>query len=99
VRDETDQLEFVVEDRGPGIPESERERVFEPYVRLETSRARHTGGSGLGLAIARAIARGHGGDVALESREGGGLRAVLRFPRRPGRPLSALAAAPLGARA
>ncbi|HUD26484.1 MAG TPA: ATP-binding protein [Burkholderiaceae bacterium] len=99
VRDETDQLEFVVEDRGPGIPESERERVFEPYVRLETSRARHTGGSGLGLAIARAIARGHGGDVALESREGGGLRAVLRFPRRPGRPLGAPAAAPLGARA
>ncbi|HEX7156349.1 MAG TPA: ATP-binding protein [Burkholderiaceae bacterium] len=84
VRDEVEQVEFVVEDRGPGIPESERERVFEPYVRLEASRARHTGGTGLGLAIARAIARGHGGDVALESREGGGLRAVLKFPRRWG---------------
>jgi signal transduction histidine kinase len=84
VRDEAEQVEFVVEDRGPGIPESERERVFEPYVRLEASRARHTGGTGLGLAIARAIARGHGGDVALESREGGGLRAVLKFPRRWG---------------
>jgi len=84
VRDGVDQVEFIVEDRGPGIPESERERVFEPYVRLEASRARHTGGTGLGLAIARAIARGHGGDVVLESREGGGLRAVLKFPRRPG---------------
>ncbi|HEY4039245.1 MAG TPA: ATP-binding protein [Burkholderiaceae bacterium] len=82
VRDESEEVEFIIEDRGPGIPESERERVFEPYVRLETSRARHTGGSGLGLAIARAIARGHGGEVALESREGGGLRAVLKFPRR-----------------
>jgi signal transduction histidine kinase len=82
VRDETEQVEFIIEDRGPGIPESERERVFEPYVRLEASRARHTGGTGLGLAIARAIARGHGGEVALESREGGGLRAVLKFPRR-----------------
>ena len=95
VRDETEQVEFIVEDRGPGIPESERERVFEPYVRLETSRARHTGGTGLGLAIARAIARGHGGEVALESREGGGLRAILKFPRRwslqPGMPVGVAA--------
>jgi len=88
VRDGVDQVDFIVEDRGPGIPESERERVFEPYVRLETSRARHTGGTGLGLAVARAIARGHGGDIALESREGGGLRAILRFPRRAELPLT-----------
>ncbi len=98
VQDETDRLEFIVEDRGPGIPEAERERVFEPYVRLETSRARHTGGTGLGLAIARAIARGHGGDVALESREGGGLRAVLKFPRQRSRHINA-GAATVGARA
>jgi signal transduction histidine kinase len=98
VRDGDDEVEFIVEDRGPGIPESERERVFEPYVRLETSRARHTGGTGLGLAIARAIARGHGGDVSLESRDGGGLRAILRFPRRWSAQLAAPAAA-LGARA
>ena len=99
VRDGDEQVEFVVEDRGPGIAESERERVFEPYVRLETSRARHTGGSGLGLAIARAIARGHGGDVALEAREGGGLRAVLTFPRRSSLHAGAPVAAGLGARA
>ena len=72
---------------------------FEPYVRLETSRARHTGGTGLGLAIARAIARGHGGDVALESREGGGLRAVLKFPRRWSQQPGAAVAAGLGVRA
>jgi len=99
VRDAPEQVEFIVEDRGPGIPDSERERVFEPYVRLETSRARHTGGTGLGLAIARAIARGHGGDVALESREGGGLRAILKFPRRWSPPGGAPIAAGLGARA
>jgi signal transduction histidine kinase len=98
VRDGRDQVEFVVEDRGPGIPESERERVFEPYVRLEASRARHTGGTGLGLAIARAIARGHGGDVSLETRDGGGLRAILQFPRRFSAP-PAPAAPGLGARA
>jgi signal transduction histidine kinase len=98
VRDEAEQVEFVVEDRGPGIPESERERVFEPYVRLEASRARHTGGTGLGLAIARAIARGHGGDVALESREGGGLRAILKFPRRRGMQLHMPVVGAVGAR-
>jgi len=51
-------------------------------VRLEASRARHTGGTGLGLAIARAIARANGGDIVLEARAGGGLAAVLRLPRR-----------------
>jgi signal transduction histidine kinase len=99
LRDEPEQVEFVVEDRGPGIPESERERVFEPYVRLEASRARHTGGTGLGLAIARAIARGHGGDVALESREGGGLKAILTFPRRRDPQPAPAGLAGLGARA
>ncbi len=74
--------EIRVEDRGPGIPEADRDRVFEPYVRLEASRAKHTGGTGLGLAIARAIARANGGEIALETRLGGGLAAVLRLPRR-----------------
>ena len=71
-----------IEDRGPGIPAIERERVFEPYFRLEPSRAKHTGGSGLGLAIARAIARSHGGDVELADRDGGGLRVDWTLPRR-----------------
>jgi signal transduction histidine kinase len=83
LRDSPQALEIRVEDRGPGIAEAERERVFEPYVRLETSRARETGGTGLGLAIARAVARLHGGDVRLEARPGGGLSAVLTLARGP----------------
>jgi signal transduction histidine kinase len=73
-------LRITVEDRGPGLPESELERVFEPFYRLESSRNRETGGVGLGLAIVRQIARGHGGDVVLENRAEGGLRAVLSLP-------------------
>ena len=71
------EVRVVVEDEGPGIPEAELERVFEPFVRLEASRSRDTGGSGLGLAIARGILRGHGGDVRLENRADGGLRATV----------------------
>jgi two-component system, OmpR family, sensor kinase len=73
-------VRFVIDDKGPGIPASELERVFEPFVRLESSRSRATGGAGLGLAIARTIARGHGGDVRLENRPDGGLRAILSMP-------------------
>jgi signal transduction histidine kinase len=79
--EQADRLEIRVEDRGPGIPAADLERVFEPYVRIESSRAKHTGGSGLGLAIARAIARSHGGDVKLEARAGGGISAILGLPR------------------
>ena len=82
LRDGAGSVEVRIEDRGPGIPDAERERVFEPYVRLEVSRARHTGGAGLGLAIARAIVRAHGGEVALEARDGGGLCVVVTLPRR-----------------
>jgi signal transduction histidine kinase len=81
VADAADAVRIRIEDRGPGIAAEARERVFEPYVRLEPSRSRHTGGSGLGLAIARAVARGHGGDIVLSDREGGGLRAELTLPR------------------
>lgn len=69
-----------IADHGDGIAEADLERVFEPYVRLETSRSRHTGGSGLGLAIARAIARAHGGDILLSNRAEGGLMAVVQLP-------------------
>ena len=79
--DGAEAVEIRIEDRGPGIPAEEGERVFEPYVRLEASRARHTGGAGLGLAIARAIARAHGGEVTLAPREGGGTTASLTLPR------------------
>ena len=74
------EARIVVEDDGPGMPDGELERVFEPFVRGEDSRSRETGGIGLGLAIARSIFRSHGGDIALENRDGGGLRAVLTLP-------------------
>lgn len=74
-------LEIVVVDDGPGIPEGEHERVFAPFVRLESSRSRATGGVGLGLSIARTIVRGHGGDIVLANHHGGGLRAAIRLPQ------------------
>ena len=76
-----ESYEIVVEDDGPGIPEAERVRVFEPFVRLEASRSAETGGSGLGLTLVKAIAEGHGGAIMLENRSEGGLRARLSLPR------------------
>ena len=76
-------VEVTVADRGPGIPEAMREKVFTPFFRLEGSRSRETGGTGLGMAVARAIIRRHGGDIALEDRPGGGLVARVRLPGTP----------------
>lgn len=74
------ELRIVIEDDGPGIPEDQFERVFEPFVRLEDSRSRETGGIGLGLAIARSIVRGHGGDIRLANRPQGGLAVAVTLP-------------------
>jgi len=60
-----DGITFAVLDDGPGIPASERGRVFERFHRTDSSRARSTGGAGLGLAIVRAIAEAHGGQVQV----------------------------------
>ncbi|MFD9166405.1 sensor histidine kinase [Streptomyces sp. NPDC059558] len=68
-----------VTDDGPGIPEADRDRVFERFVRLDADRGRASGGTGLGLAIAREIARAHGGDVRALPAPGGGARLVLRI--------------------
>jgi signal transduction histidine kinase len=76
-----EEIRIVIDDDGPGIPEADLERVFDPFVRLEASRSRETGGAGLGLAIARSIVRAHGGDVRLANRLQGGLRAVVTLPR------------------
>lgn len=73
-------LRIVVEDDGPGIPGTERERVFEPFYRLDRSRDRATGGFGLGLSIAKKAVTLHGGSLAVEDAEPQGARFVLVLP-------------------
>ncbi len=75
-----DTIEIIVDDDGPGIPESAREDVFKPFYRVEGSRNTTTGGTGLGLTIARDVIRGHGGDIRIETAPAGGVRARLRVP-------------------
>lgn len=72
--------EIMVEDDGPGIPETRHEEAFRPFHRLDEGRNLQVGGSGLGLAIARDIARAHGGDIVLGKSELGGLKATIRLP-------------------
>ncbi len=71
---------ITVEDDGLGIPEENMSQVFMPFVRLDELRGQETGGIGLGLAIARSIARGHGGDIRIKNRAGGGLSATIQLP-------------------
>jgi two-component system OmpR family sensor kinase len=71
---------IAVEDDGPGIPEAERERIFEPFFRLDRSRDRATGGFGLGLSIARKAVLLHGGRLAVEESKLGGARFVITLP-------------------
>ena len=71
---------ITVADRGPGIADALKEKVFQPFFRVEESRSRETGGSGLGLAVARTIVRSHGGDITLSERPGGGLLARVTLP-------------------
>jgi signal transduction histidine kinase len=73
-------VELVVEDDGAGIPESERDRVFERFVRLDEARDRDAGGSGLGLAIVKEIVAAHGGTVAVTASSLGGARFVVHLP-------------------
>jgi signal transduction histidine kinase len=73
---------LTVEDDGPGIPEAERERVFDRFYRVQESRSRQSGGTGLGLPIVRDIVRNHGGRVRLTPRDDAapGLRAIVVLP-------------------
>jgi signal transduction histidine kinase len=73
-------VEIAVEDDGPGIPEAERERVFEPFYRLDRSRDRATGGFGLGLSIAHKAVALHGGTLKVKTAALGGARFVIALP-------------------
>ncbi len=81
VEDAAGQVVVRIVDDGPGMPEEELERAFEPFYRGERSRSRETGGTGLGLGIARNIARAHGGELVLKKRPVRGLEAILTLPR------------------
>ena len=63
----------VVEDDGPGIPKADRQRIFEPFARVDDSRSRDSGGAGLGLAIAQRILSAHGGQIVATGSAGGRL--------------------------
>jgi two-component system OmpR family sensor kinase len=68
------------EDDGPGIPDGEREAVFEPFYRLDRARQLGSGNAGLGLAIARQIVEAHGGTITLDRSTMGGARFCVRLP-------------------
>ncbi len=75
-----DMAVVTIADNGPGLPEDQLEIVFEPFVRLESSRNRETGGVGLGLAIARTIVQAHGGSLSLKNISKGGLSVRAEIP-------------------
>jgi signal transduction histidine kinase len=81
-RREGARVTIAVEDDGPGIPDDERERIFEPFYRLDRSRDRATGGFGLGLSIARKAVLLHGGTLQVARAELGGARFVVVLPQR-----------------
>lgn len=73
-------VEIAVTDQGVGIPEGERDRVFERFFRVDNARSRHTGGTGLGLAIVKHAVQNHGGDVRVWSQQGSGSTFTIRLP-------------------
>ena len=75
-----DGIKVMVCDQGPGIPESDMEKVFAPFYRLDPARMPEKSGSGLGLSVARDIVRAHGGDIVLTNREQGGLQVLVTLP-------------------
>ena len=83
VREQDQSAIAEIWDSGPGVPPSERERIFERLVRLDHGRANDAGGSGLGLAIARGYARAHGGDLTCEDPRGIGAMFRLVLPLEP----------------
>jgi two-component system sensor histidine kinase KdpD len=79
VTTEGERLAFRVADRGPGVPEDERERIFHPFYR-HPGAAPDAGGAGLGLSISRRLAEAQGGTLTVEPREGGGSVFVFTVP-------------------
>lgn len=85
-RDDAGNALVRVRDHGPGVPEAELSRIFEPFYRTDAARTRSSGGTGLGLAIARRAIERHGGRIVARNADGGGLEVLIRLPlpREPG---------------
>lgn len=82
-----DKVLISVEDKGPGVPKGDREKVWDPYVRLSRETESAAGGSGIGLSIVRELVRLHSGRAWVEDGPGGGARFVVEFPRESSRPI------------
>jgi two-component system, OmpR family, sensor kinase len=73
-------LSIVIGDRGPGVPQGDLERIFQPFYRVAESRDRDSGGEGIGLAITSQVMKTHGGSAKADNRSGGGLEVRLYLP-------------------
>ncbi len=85
-RGEGETIAVTVADSGPGVPESEIERIFEPFYRPEASRSRETGGAGLGLAIVKSGIESCRGSIECRNADPHGLEVTIRLPSAPARP-------------
>ena len=77
---QTNEVRIIVQDHGPGVPESELDKVFKPFYRVDASRERRTGGVGLGLAIAERAIKLHNGKIAAENLKQGGFQVEIALP-------------------
>jgi signal transduction histidine kinase len=77
---EASEVVMAVSDRGPGVPQEKRERIFEAFTQVDSSMTRSHEGMGIGLYLTRRIMRAHGGSIDVTPREGGGSTFLLRFP-------------------
>lgn len=83
ISDAGELIEVTIADQGIGIAETEQERIFERFYRVDPARSRETGGTGLGLSIVKHVALNHGGEIGVWSKEGVGSTFALRLPRAP----------------
>lgn len=79
-KDSEEQVEIIIEDDGPGIPDDKKADALRPFVRLDEARSSKTGGTGLGLSIAQTAIENHGGQIFLENSELGGLKVRIILP-------------------